>query len=131
MQFQALIMIWSVCCLLYLVSFSTIINKPKAELIKLMPFECGIEPFSLLRMKFEVLYYLIGLLYLILDLELVLLFPLVSSLFTLPPLAFTFVQLFIILLTLGFLFEWLKGALDLLIINGLGTLLGLAMPLQD
>jgi NADH-quinone oxidoreductase subunit A len=117
MQFQALILIWSVCCLLYLISFYSypIINKPKAELIKLMPFECGIEPFSLLRMKFEVLYYLIGLLYLILDLELVLLFPLVSSLFTLPPLAFTFVLLFIILLTLGFLFEWLKGALDLLL----------------
>lgn len=66
--------------------------------------------------RFEILYYLIGLLYLLLDLEIVLLFPLVVRLFTLPPLAFLIVLAFMILLTLGFLYEWLRGALEIIMI---------------
>ena len=95
---------------------STKKNRLSLTLRKLSAFECGIEPLGDSRMKFEILYYLIGLLYLLLDLEIVLLFPLVVRLFTLPPLAFLIVLAFMILLTLGFLYEWLRGALEIIMI---------------
>src|SRR6478735_369801 len=83
---------------------------------KVAPFECGLEPFGEAMVKFEVLFYLVGLLYLIFDLEIVLLFPLVAccaSLWSvLNPFSFMVVLFFAILLTLAFLYEWFTGALD-------------------
>lgn len=91
-------------------------NRSSLTFIKLSAFECGIEPLgNNKRMKFEILYYLVGLLYLILDLEIVLIFPLVVRLFLLPPVALSLVLIFIVLLTLGFLYEWLIGALNIII----------------
>jgi len=65
-------------------------------------------------MKFEMIYYVIGILYLIFDLEIIFLFPLATVLLTLNSLlAFWVVLIFIIILTIGFLYEWFHGALIL------------------
>jgi NADH:ubiquinone oxidoreductase subunit 3 (subunit A) len=81
---------------------------------KLSAYECGLEPVGDARMKFEILYYVIGILYLIFDLEIIFLFPLAALLFTLNSLiAFWVVMLFVIILTIGFVYEWFHGALYL------------------
>ena len=110
----------AVCCVLNLLSFWVSANLgsgQQRQLEKLAAFECGLEPLGDSRMKFEILYFLIALLYLIFDLEIVLLFPLAitcTSLFSLySPLAFSALLLFLILLTLAFLYEWFMGALDI------------------
>src|SRR5690606_8797824 len=74
----------------------------------------GLEPVGDARMKFEMIYYVIGILYLIFDLEIIFLFPLATVLLTLNSLlAFWVVLIFIIILTIGFLYEWFHGALML------------------
>ena len=113
-------MIAVVCCVLNLLSFwvsANLGNGEQRQLEKLLAFECGLEPLGDSRsMKFEILFFLVALLYLIFDLEIVLLFPLAitcTSLFSLySPLAFSALLLFLILLTAAFLYEWLLGALD-------------------
>lgn len=85
------------------------------SLEKLFPYECGLEPIGDARMKFSILYYLIGILYLIFDLEIILLFPLASILFSLTNLlSFIFAMLFLIIQTIGFIYEYNQGALDIL-----------------
>ena len=64
-------------------------------------------------MKFEILYYIIGILYLIFDLEIIFLFPAAITLFTLNLIAFWVVIVFVIILTIGFYYEWFHGALIL------------------
>ena len=64
-------------------------------------------------MKFDILYYVIGILYLIFDLEIIFLFPAAITLFTLNLIAFWVVIVFVIILTIGFYYEWFHGALIL------------------
>jgi NADH-quinone oxidoreductase subunit A len=64
----------------------------------------------LMHMKFEILYYVIGILYLIFDLEIIFLFPAGVALLSLNLFAFWIVILFLIILTIGFLYEWFHGA---------------------
>jgi NADH-quinone oxidoreductase subunit A len=74
----------------------------------------GLEPVGDARMKFDILYYVIGILYLIFDLEIIFLFPLATVLFSLGSLlAFWVVMIFLIILTIGFLYEWFHGALEI------------------
>jgi NADH-quinone oxidoreductase subunit A len=85
----------------------------------------GLEPVGDARMKFDILYYVIGILYLIFDLEIIFLFPLATVLFSLGSLlAFWVVMIFLIILTIGFLYEWFHGALEIVIIE-VKTALGL------
>nr|YP_009659040.1 NADH dehydrogenase subunit 3 [Spizellomyces sp. 'palustris']QCQ69038.1 NADH dehydrogenase subunit 3 [Spizellomyces sp. 'palustris'] len=75
----------------------------------------GLEPVGDARMKFDILYYVIGILYLIFDLEIIFLFPLATVLFSLGSLlAFWVVMIFLIILTIGFLYEFFHGALDII-----------------
>ena len=65
-------------------------------------------------MKFDILYYVIGILYLIFDLEIIFLFPLATVLFSIGSLlAVWVVMIFLIILTIGFLYEWFHGALEI------------------
>ena len=98
--------------LLYFISFWASYTNSTIE--KLSAYECGLEPVGDARMKFEILYYVIGILYLIFDLEIIFLFPLAALLFTLNHLiAFWAVMMFLIVLTIGFLYEWYHGALSI------------------
>lgn len=79
---------------------------------KRSPYECGFEPFNDARITFDVKFYLVGILFLIFDLEVVFLFPWVLSLGYQPLLGFVSMIFFIILLTVGFIYEWKTGGLE-------------------
>ena len=85
-------------------------SLPNAE--KLSTYECGFEPFEDSRMEFDVRFYLVAILFIIFDLEIAFLFPWAVSLGSIGILGFTSMMIFLFILTIGFIYEWKKGALD-------------------
>jgi NADH-quinone oxidoreductase subunit A len=85
-------------------------QNPDAE--KLSPYECGFEAFDNARGKFDVRFYLVALLFIIFDLEVAFLFPWAVSLGNLGIFGFWSMMIFLIILTIGFIYEWRKGALE-------------------
>ena len=85
-------------------------KKPDPE--KLSAYECGFEPFSDSRMEFDVRFYLVAILFIIFDLEIAFLFPWAISLGKIGLLGFISMMIFLFILTVGFIYEWKKGALD-------------------
>jgi NADH-quinone oxidoreductase subunit A len=85
-------------------------NHPDDE--KLSPYECGFEAFEDSRMKFDVRYYLVAILFIIFDLEIAFLFPWAVVMEEVGKPAFLAMLAFLALLTIGFIYEWMKGALD-------------------
>ena len=79
---------------------------------KLSAYECGFEPFSDSRIEFDVRFYLVAILFIIFDLEIAFLFPWAISLGKIGALGFWSMMLFLFILTIGFIYEWKKGALD-------------------
>ncbi len=79
---------------------------------KLSPYECGFEAFEDSRMKFDVRYYLVAILFIIFDLEIAFLFPWAVSLDTIGGFGLLAMALFLTLLVVGFIYEWKKGALE-------------------
>ena len=79
---------------------------------KLSAYECGFEPFEDSRMKFDVRFYLVAILFIIFDLEIAFLFPWAISLGAIGGLGFTSMMIFLFILTVGFIYEWKKGALE-------------------
>ena len=79
---------------------------------KLSPYECGFEPFDDSRMKFDVRYYLVAILFIIFDLEIAFLFPWAVSLDTVGTFGLVAMGIFLGLLVVGFIYEWKKGALE-------------------
>ena len=85
-------------------------KKPDPE--KLSAYECGFEPFNDARMEFDVRFYLVAILFIIFDLEIAFLFPWAISLGNIGLLGFCSMMIFLFILTVGFIYEWKKGALD-------------------
>ena len=85
-------------------------KKPDPE--KLSAYECGFEPFQDSRMEFDVRFYLVAILFIIFDLEIAFLFPWAISLGSLGALGFWSMMVFLAILTIGFIYEWKKGALE-------------------
>ena len=79
---------------------------------KLSAYECGFEPFNDSRMEFDVRFYLVAILFIIFDLEIAFLFPWAISLGKIGIFGFTSMMIFLSILTIGFIYEWKKGALD-------------------
>ena len=79
---------------------------------KLSAYECGFEAFGDSRMEFDVRFYLVAILFIIFVLEIAFLFPWAISLGNLGPLGFWSMMVFLLILTIGFIYEWKKGALD-------------------
>ena len=79
---------------------------------KLSAYECGFEAFGDSRMKFDVRFYLVAILFIIFDLEIAFLFPWAISLGNIGSLGFWSMMIFLLILTIGFIYEWKKGALD-------------------
>ena len=79
---------------------------------KLSAYESGFEAFGDSRMEFDVRFYLVAILFIIFDLEIAFLFPWAISLGNLGPLGFWSMMVFLFILTIGFIYEWKKGALD-------------------
>jgi NADH-quinone oxidoreductase subunit A len=85
-------------------------NRPDSA--KNSAFECGFEAFEDARMKFDVRYYLVAILFILFDLEIAFLFPWAVALKDVGETGFWAVMVFLGLLTVGFVYEWKKGALD-------------------
>lgn len=85
-------------------------NRPDSE--KLSPYECGFEAFEDSRMKFDVRYYLVAILFIIFDLEIAFLFPWAVVLDEVGMYGFMAMVIFLAVLVVGFIFEWKKGALE-------------------
>jgi len=85
-------------------------HRPDAD--KLSPYECGFEAFEDSRMKFDVRYYLVAILFIIFDLEIAFLFPWAVVLDEIGGFGFVAMMLFLAGLVVGFVYEWRKGALE-------------------
>ena len=85
-------------------------RRPDPE--KLSPYECGFEAFSDARVKFDIRFYLVAILFIIFDLEVAFLFPWAISLGKLGVFGFCVMMIFLFILTVGFIYEWKKGALE-------------------
>ena len=85
-------------------------QKPYAE--KLSAYECGFEPFDDARRRFDVRYYLVAILFIIFDLEVAFLFPWAIALKRIGAFGFWSMLAFLGVLTVGFIYEWCKGALE-------------------
>jgi len=85
-------------------------RRPDDE--KLSPYECGFEAFEDSRMKFDVRYYLVAILFIIFDLEIAFLFPWAIVLDQIGLFGFAAMAVFLGILVIGFIYEWKKGALE-------------------
>jgi NADH-quinone oxidoreductase subunit A len=85
-------------------------QNPDSE--KLSPYECGFEAFEDARMKFDVRYYLVAILFILFDLEIAFLFPWAIVLQELGWFGLTAMLIFLGILVVGFIYEWKKGALE-------------------
>jgi NADH-quinone oxidoreductase subunit A len=85
-------------------------HKPDPE--KLSPYECGFEAFEDARMKFDVRYYLVAILFILFDLEIAFLFPWAVVINEIGLFGFLSMMLFLGILVVGFVYEWMKGALE-------------------
>ena len=85
-------------------------SNPDPE--KLSAYECGFEAFDDSRMEFDVRFYLVAILFIIFDLEIAYLFPWAVSLSNIGIYGFWSMMIFLSILTIGFIYEWKKGALD-------------------
>lgn len=89
-----------------------IINKRKPDAEKDSPYECGFEGVGESRNEFNVQFYLVAILFIIFDLEIAFLFPWAVSLKTIGTFGFWSMMVFLGLLTVGFIYEWMRGALE-------------------
>ena len=92
-------------------SYIIAIQTPDAE--KTSAYECGFEPFEDARNRFDVRFYIVAILFLIFDLEVVYLFPWASTLAVTGYTSYNVIMFFLILLTIGFVYEVVKGALNI------------------
>jgi len=95
-----------------LLSLGLILGGGQKDQEKLSPYECGFEPFEDSRIKFDVRYYLVAILFIIFDLEIAFLFPWAVSLDTVGAFGIIAMGIFLLVLVVGFIFEWKKGALE-------------------
>ena len=96
--------------ILFLLSY--LIASQQADLEKLSAYECGYDPFDDARSKFDIRFYLVGILFIIFDLEVIFLFPWAIALGRIGIFGFWTMIIFLVILTVGFIYEWKKGALE-------------------
>ena len=97
-------------CVLLIVGWVASPSRPDPD--KMAPYECGFEAFEDARMRFDVRYYLVALLFILFDLEIAFLFPWAVALKEVGTVGFAAMMVFLAILTVGFIYEWKKGALD-------------------
>ena len=95
-----------------LLTLGFVFNRPAKDEEKLSPYECGFEAFEDSRMRFDVRYYLVAILFIIFDLEIAFLFPWAVSLREVGGFGLAAMGIFLAILVVGFVYEWRKGALE-------------------
>jgi len=96
----------------FMILASWIIGRQKPDPEKDSAYECGFEAFEDARIKFDVRFYLVAILFIIFDLEVAFLFPWAASLGDIGLFGFWSMVVFLAVLTIGFVYEWKKGALE-------------------
>ncbi|TVO71238.1 NADH-quinone oxidoreductase subunit A [Sedimenticola selenatireducens] len=95
-----------------MVSLGFVLGTRRPDSEKLSPYECGFEAFEDARMKFDVRYYLVAILFIIFDLEIAFLFPWAIVLDKIGMVGLVAMTVFLGVLVVGFIYEWKKGALE-------------------
>jgi NADH-quinone oxidoreductase subunit A len=95
-----------------LLTVGSIVSPNRPDPAKLSPYECGFEAFEDARMKFDVRYYLVAILFILFDLEIAFLFPWAIVLPEIGFAGFVAMMVFLLVLVVGFIYEWKKGALE-------------------
>ena len=108
--FLTIIVSFILSSILVIASYILAIQKADAE--KSSIYECGFDPYGDTRQPFQVQFFLVGILFLIFDLEITYLFPWSVALKSISLDGFITMSFFLILLTLGLIYEWLKGGLE-------------------
>ncbi len=93
-------------------ALSFVIGESKPDSEKLSAYECGFEAFDDARGRFDVRFYLVAILFIIFDLEVAFLFPWAITLGKIGLFGFWSMMIFLLILTIGFIYEWKKGALE-------------------
>lgn len=91
---------------------SKLVSPSRPDVEKNSPYECGFEAFEDARMKFDVRYYLVAILFILFDLEIAFLFPWAVVIQEIGLAGFFAMMLFLFVLVVGFVYEWMKGALE-------------------
>lgn len=94
------------------ISIPLVLAKQKPQEDKLKEYECGFDSSGNSRAKFDVRFYLVAILFIIFDLEVAFLIPWAMKLKTMSEIGFYSMMFFLLLLTIGFIYEWKRGALD-------------------
>jgi NADH-quinone oxidoreductase subunit A len=94
------------------ITFGWLLSTSRPDSQKLSPYECGFEAFEDARMKFDVRYYLVAILFIIFDLEIAFLIPWAVALNEIGMAGFLAMMVFLGVLVVGFIYEWKKGALE-------------------
>ena len=97
---------------LLMLSIGFLFGRGTKSKAKLSPYECGFEPFEDARIPFDVRYYLVAILFIIFDLEIAFLFPWAVSLNKIGIAGIIAMGIFLLVLVIGFIYEWNKGALE-------------------
>lgn len=97
---------------LVMLAIGLVFGRSGTDAEKLSPYECGFEPFEDSRMKFDVRYYLVAILFIIFDLEIAFLFPWAVALDSIGLAGLVAMGIFLTVLVVGFIYEWKKGALE-------------------
>lgn len=99
-----------IACIVFFLSYFLVFQKSDSE--KISAYECGFNPFDDARTTFDIRFYLVAILFLIFDLEISFLFPWSIVLFDISFFGFISMLIFLVILTIGFVYEWYKGALE-------------------
>ena len=97
---------------LLLLALGFVFGPRRPDPQKLSPYECGFEAFEDSRMKFDVRYYLVAILFIVFDLEIAFLFPWAVALDSIGVVGLAAMGVFLLVLVVGFIYEWKKGALE-------------------
>ena len=97
---------------LLMLSLGFLFGRGRKTKAKLSPYECGFDPFEDARIPFDVRYYLVAILFIIFDLEIAFLFPWAVSLNKIGIAGIMAMGIFLLVLVIGFIYEWKKGALE-------------------
>lgn len=113
-HYLPIVIFFGIACVLatVMIIIPTIFANYKPDIEKNSPYECGFEPLHDTRAEFDVRFYLVSILFIIFDLEIIFLFPWAITLSKIGQLGFWSMMVFLGLLTIGFIYEWKKGALE-------------------
>lgn len=95
-----------------IIVLSTLLSKGHPSKIKLMPYECGMDPIGGARRRFSIRFFVMGMLFIVFDIELIFLFPWATIYDKLRMFGFVEMLVFVVVLLVGLVYVWKKGALE-------------------